>query len=302
MKLLRCLLVAVFCLIPFRSLAKPTQLIQLSPPFKGSLLYIPNDGKPHRGVVLLHGSEGGSLPYALLEAQFLAGHGFAVLAYCWYNCSKNPITQPIDPLENVELRNTVEAIKWLKSSSYVQGEKLALLGWSRGAEQALILGTLPEIGRLVDAIAVHTPSDTIVSGISWAGSDRRCWICTTFDLACFRTSDDPKTWDWTRIRWNAACGPMPKPPDEAPAWLLDGKALPIGKTIEIEAFGKPVFITVGDRDELWDYKKSVRIEERLKQAKRPVELYVFPGEYHSFSNPNENRRRQLLLDFLDRVL
>ncbi len=53
-----------------------SKIKELPTPFAGSILYTPNDGKPHPGVVVLHGSEGGSLPYNRLEAQFLAAHGW----------------------------------------------------------------------------------------------------------------------------------------------------------------------------------------------------------------------------------
>lgn len=282
--------------------ASDIRILELSTPFGRSKLYVPNDGQAHSGIVMLHGSEGGSLPYAALEAQFLASHGYAVLAFCWYNCGKNPITAPFDPLENVELRKTIEAIRWLKNSPHVQGGKMAVLGWSRGGEQAVLLGSIPDSIELIDAIAVHTPSDKVVSGFSWTGLDRRCWICTSLDLKCFNSSNDPGQWDWSNIRWNLFCGPRPKLPRDTQSWILDGVPFEVDKTIEIEDFGKPVFITVGDKDELWDYMKSVRIKERLEEFGQPVELHVFPGEYHNFSSENENKRHRLLLSFLQRVL
>lgn len=302
MKTLWSLFLVAAILGPAIAFAGEIKLIEVENPFGRSKLYLPNDGKPHSGIVMLHGSEGGSLPYAALEAQFLASHGYAVLAFCWYNCAKNPITAPFDALENIELRKTIEAIQWLKNSDHVSGGKVALLGWSRGGEQAVLLGSISDSITLVDAIAVHTPSDTVVSGFSWSALDKRCWICTSLDLACFKSSNDPGQWDWPQMTWNPSCGPHPKLPQDTQSWLLDGVAVAIDKTIEIEKFEKPVFITVGDQDELWDYEKSVRIKERLESFNRPVELHVFAGEYHNFSSANENKRHQLLLDFLARVL
>jgi len=295
---------AFSCILIFSdsSSAKNITLLELSTPFNGSTLYVPNDGKIYSGIVMLHGSEGGSLPYASREAQFLAANGYAVLAFCWYNCLKNPILSPMDPLENVELRKTIEAIRWLKNSSYVKGGKIALLGWSRGGEQAVLLGSISDSINLIDAIAVHTPSDTVVSGFAWAGLDKRCWICTSLDLACFNASEDLGLWDWPNLTWNLACGARPKLPSDTQSWILDGQPIQIGQSIEIEKFRKPVFITVGDKDELWDHQKSVRIRERLESFGQPVDLHVFPGEFHNFSNANENKRHQLLINFLNDVL
>lgn len=302
MKIVLVCAIAVATLISNNSFAKDVSVQQLNTPFVGSTLFIPNDGKPHSGIIMLHGSEGGSLPYARMEAQFLASNGYAVLAFCWYNCAKNPITSPIEPLENVEVRNIIRATEWLKNSTHVQGHKIAALGWSRGGELGVLLGSLQDSISLIDAIAVHTPSDTIVSGFGWAGMDKRCWVCTSFGLECFKSSEDPRQWDWANIKWNPSCGPFPKMPDQMQSWLLDGTPLKIGSVIEIEKLKKPVFITVGDKDEMWDYKKSIRIKERLDNSKLPVELHVFPGEFHNFSNAGENNRHQLLINFLERVL
>jgi dienelactone hydrolase len=281
------------------SWAAKSKIRQVETPFAGSLLYTPNDGKSHPGVIMLHGSEGGSLPYAQLEAQYLAAHGYSVLVFCWYNCNRSPITSPMLPLENVELRKTIQAIEWLRKSSHANG-KVALLGWSRGGEQALLLGSLA--ASSVELIAVHTPSDTVVAGFSWGAIDKRCWLCTSFDLACFNNTDDPSKWDWKNTRWNLVCGNPPQYPSTMNAWLLDGTPLKLDSVIEVEKFQKPIFISVGDKDELWDYKKSIRVSERLKKFNREVELYVFPNERHVFSPVGENRRHELLLKFLGRNL
>jgi dienelactone hydrolase len=286
------------------SSASAVLIRQEATPFPGSMLYAPNDGESHPGVVVLHGSEGGSLPYYRLEAEFLAAHGYAVLAFCWYNCRKNPITSPYAPLENVELRYAINAIKWLRRSQFVSGKKIALTGFSRGAEQSVILASLQDGARIIDAVAVHTPSDTIVGGFTWAASDKRCWICSSKDLACFNGSDDLDRWDWQNIEWNPSCGAPPKNPrtETIYAWLLDGVPLTLNSTIEIENFGKPVFITVGNQDEVWDHQKSVRLADRLKKHGKEVEIHIFEGEHHNFSPANENKRHELLLNFLGRVL
>lgn len=271
-------------------------------PFPGSTLYAPTDNKTHPAVIILHGSEGGSLPYFKQDAQFLASHGYVVLAFCWYNCLKDPITGAFSPLENVELRNTIKAIEWLKKLPAVGGKKVGLWGVSRGGEQAMIMGSLPDSIKILDAIATHTPSDVIVNGFNWSAMDRRCWVCTKFDLSCFNSNDDFNQWDWQNTHWNPSCGQYPKFPGEMNAWLLDGTPLKVGSVIEVEKFKKPIMITVGDQDQLWDYKQSVRIADRLKSFSQPVELHIFSGEHHSFSDKNENIRQEMLLEFFKRTI
>ncbi len=271
-------------------------------PFPGSVIYYPNDGKTHPGIIVLHGSEGGSLPYAKMEAQFLAAHGYAVLAFCWYNCRRDTITDPFLPLENIELRNTIKAIEWLKTSAPVGGKAIAVFGVSRGAEQGMVLGSLAEAIKIVDAIAVHAPADVIIGGFNWSTQDKRCWLCSSKDLACFKNSQDSDKWDFANMTWNPACGAKPKDQSQMESWLLDGQALSKGKKIEIEKFKKPVHITVGDNDQVWDYHMSLRLADRLKSYGQPVELSVFAGEGHSFTPAAENKRHGQLLGFLKQNL
>lgn len=294
-------LIQTFIYQPANATSSAMTIKEITGPYPSSVLYVPNDGKPHPGVIVLHGSEGGSLPYAALEAQFLAAHGYSALVFCWYNCGKLPFPfiSPFDTLENVELNKTIDAIKWFKNSSYTSGKKLAIAGVSRGAEQAVILASLAEVASIVESIAVHTPSEIVESGMSWGYADKRCWVCTSLDLTCFNGSDAPAQWNWANVRWNMSCGASPKNPTTMNAWLLDSKPLTIGSAIEIEKFKKPVFITVGDQDDLWDYKKSVRLKERLVQAGQPVELHIFPGERHVFSHESESKRHELLLNFFN---
>lgn len=285
---------------------KEPKVLELETPFRGSTLYVLNDGKPHPGIVILHGSEGGSLPFYRLEAQLMAMHGYSVLAYCWYNCAQNPITAPFQSIENIDLNKTLDAIAWLKSSSHVAGKKTALYGFSRGAEQTLIIGwrTAADGKPMPDALAVHAPSDTVVGGHTWAPMDSRCWLCTTFDLKCFNDSKDFNKWDFANVRWNPACGEIPVDPAISPknAWIMDGQPVKAGARIEIEKFSKPIFITHGTQDELWESARTDRIKETLERAGRPAEVHLFHGEGHNFNKPAENQRRTLILKYFSKVL
>jgi len=276
------LAVAILSQTSFADLAT---IVERPTPFPGSTLYVPNDGKPHPGILVLHGSEGGSLPYYQLDAQFLAAQGYAALAYCWYNCQRDPIRAAHLPLENVELEKTLNAYRWLKASSHVQNRKTALLGVSRGAEQALILGwlTTRDGGDVPDAIAVHAPSDTVVMGFSWAAIDNRCWFSGL---------------------WNPACGPMPKDPSKTTvtAWRWQGKPLAHGTRIEIEKYRGPVFIAHGTRDEWWSHERSLAIQKSLVASGNEPEVHILEGEKHVFTPAAETRKKEWLLNFLKKNL
>jgi dienelactone hydrolase len=296
-------LAALFLFVSFSVNAAKSELkiIEAATPFAGSSFYYPNDGKEHPGILVLHGSEGGSLPNYKLQAQLLAAHGYAVLAFCWYNCEKNTITGPFEPLENVELRRTYNAFGWLKQTTQVNGKKTGIWGVSRGAEQALIMAWIMSVDNLLlpDAVAVHAPSDVVVMGFNWSSLDKRCYVCSTFDLACFNKSDDPGNWDWNNLHWNPSCGDMPKNPKQQAvyAWRFDGLPLADETRIEIEKYYGPLMITHGDKDDIWSYERSVRIKETMERAGRPAEVHIFEGEGHDFKLPAENERRELVLKF-----
>ena len=67
-------------------------------------------------------------------------------------------------MHDVPLERTVSAGQWLKGTREVEGSKLGLFGWSRGAEQAVLLGSLLSRPDPFSAIAAHAPSDTVVAG------------------------------------------------------------------------------------------------------------------------------------------
>jgi dienelactone hydrolase len=286
--------------------AAELKVIEVATPHIGSKLFVPNDGKPHPGVLLLHGSEGGSFPYYWAEAQIIAAHGYSVLAFCWYHCAKDPITAPMDTIEDIDLNKTADAYTWLKNSSHVDKKKTAIVGTSRGAEQALILGWKMAVDTkdLPAAIAVHAPSDVVVTGFSWAAMDKRCWICKTLDDTCFKGAKDPRGWDWSQMVWNPSCGEELKDPTKDPmtAWSWNKKPVPTDARIEIEHFKNPVFLTHGTIDEWWDHTRTLNIEKTLKDAGATPEVHIFKGESHVFKTVAENERKELLLKFLKTAL
>jgi hypothetical protein len=140
--------------------------------YPASYLFVPADGQPHPGVVWLHGSEGGRWSdTSMCRARYLAAKGFATLFLCYSDCGTE---YPTEAMSLVDLHRTYQALTWLKSSTYVQGRRMALTGASRGAEQTLVLAThLAQLARtdpsivLPEAIIAHAPYGTIVPTFNW---------------------------------------------------------------------------------------------------------------------------------------
>lgn len=119
-------------------------------------LFIPQGHDPKRTVIVLGGSGGG---YDLDKAAALARHGFATLALAYFGVPPLPQWLHRVPLEYFE-----RALAWLAGQPEIDARRVGVLGVSRGAELALLLGaTFPEIG----AIVAYAPS-----AIAWGSGGR----------------------------------------------------------------------------------------------------------------------------------
>ncbi|MNL53633.1 Dienelactone hydrolase family protein [compost metagenome] len=79
-------------------------------------------------------------------------------------------------------------------------------------------------------------------------------------------------------------------------------SIPARTPIAIEKYNGPIMITTGTKDTVWPFEQTQRLEAKLKKFGRSPEVHYFPGADHGFSNADEMKRRDLVLDFLKRVL
>lgn len=111
-------------------------------------LFRPAGPGPHPAVLVLGGSEGGLGVVVLRTAALLASHGYAALVLAYFGGGTLPLR-----LENVPLEYFEGAIGWLQAQPAVRGDRLAVLGVSRGGELALLLGaTFPEFKAVVSYV------------------------------------------------------------------------------------------------------------------------------------------------------
>jgi dienelactone hydrolase len=119
-------------------------------------LFIPPGRGPHPVVIVLSGSGGG---FDLDKAAVLSRHGFATLALAYFGIAPLPTWLHRIPLEYFEA-----ALTWLFAQAEIDSVRAGILGVSRGAELALLLGsTFPQIR----AIVAYAPSS-----VAWAASGR----------------------------------------------------------------------------------------------------------------------------------
>jgi dienelactone hydrolase len=119
-------------------------------------LFLPPGRGPHPVVIVLSGSGGG---FDLDKAAVLSRHGFATLALAYFGLPPLPEWLHRVPLEYFEA-----ALSWLAAQPEVGSSRIGVLGVSRGAELALLLGArFPQIRSVV----AYAPSS-----IAWAAGGR----------------------------------------------------------------------------------------------------------------------------------
>lgn len=191
--------------------------------------YYPGEGKgAHIPVLLIGGSEGGLNPWLGDVARGLQQQGISTLHISYWRAPGQSDTLELIPLEMFD-----RGIAWLKRQPYVDPERMAIIGLSRGSEAATLTAIRhPEVRTLVAAM----PSSAAWGGFRW----ERQWF---FDSA-----------------WSIGGKPVPfidpgfgfdgsgtafynrafaKTPPSSPAWLA------------IEKVHGRVLLICGEKDSTW---------------------------------------------------
>lgn len=100
---------------------------------KGTL-YSPKTSKKYPGVLVLGGSNGGSINYL---AKAIAYHGYSVLDLPYFKYPGLP-----KKMINIPIEYFHKAIGWIRKQKSVKEGKIGLIGGSRGGELVLLLGSM----------------------------------------------------------------------------------------------------------------------------------------------------------------
>jgi dienelactone hydrolase len=231
-------------------------------PFPGSTLFEPTSPSKGAAVLILHGSEGGNQPFSMFQAAELAKHGYAALAFSYFDVPGSSLPKQ---LLDVPLERTQSAADWLRA----RYGRVGLDGVSRGGEQAMKLASLDATKTRFDAVAGEVPSSQV-----WGA-----W--------------DPKKMDTIRDRRGnvrAAWTLDGKP-------LQEGQPIPIEKypgPIFLTGSGKDSVWPSSDFVR--------QLEQRLEAHGRKAEVHIFPNEDHILSPNAWAEKSKMLLDFFDRTL
>jgi dienelactone hydrolase len=124
-------------------------------PMANGVLYAPNDGRAHPGVLVVGGSDGGL--GAPGTAMLLASHGYAALSLAYFGAKGLPQT-----LERVPMETFAKALAWMRCNSHVDTRFIAIYGESRGTEPALWTAARD---AHVNAVVARSPSFALWGGV-----------------------------------------------------------------------------------------------------------------------------------------
>ena len=217
-------------------------------------LFTPPGAGPHPAVLVVHGGgwRGGEPWHMWHVSRMLANRGFVVFTPT-YRFSP-------DHQHPAQLDDVREAYRWLAKQDYVDGDNVAVWGYSAGAHLALLLGLAPEeAGGLGDA---ERPIAVVGGGSP-----------TRFDLF------DPES----RLVVQLVGGSLDEKPE---AWEA---ASPL---TWVSSDDPPVYLYHGTLDQVVDIEHARQLNSSLQEAGVPVILDAVMGGHISVAVLDRNVERR----------
>ena len=159
------LALATTLLLAFSATASVEKLTIAEVGFVGN--YYQGTDSSKQPVIVLGGSEGG-VPSKL--AQGVANLGYPTLALAYFDANTLPAE-----LEQIPLEYFDKATTWLEQRMNPENTQIAIVGWSKGAELALLLAS--QDTRLNHVVAI-APSSVVWAGIlkDWTKVPQSSWV------------------------------------------------------------------------------------------------------------------------------
>jgi dienelactone hydrolase len=201
------------------------------------LFFRPNAEGSRPGVVVLGGSSGG-LMFSSQVAGLLASHGFACLALAYFGSKGLP-----EHLIEIPIEYFAEAMAWLSQQRGVAGDGIGIVGRSRGAELALLLGSrFPAIR----AVVAYCPSNAAWNGLrGGAVADASAWTESGRSLPFVPLTSPSLS---AQLQHVFSRSPIALTPLFEAA--LDGPR-PSNALIAVEKTNGPMLLISGESDEMW---------------------------------------------------
>ncbi|MDX2220774.1 MAG: acyl-CoA thioesterase/bile acid-CoA:amino acid N-acyltransferase family protein [Burkholderiales bacterium] len=253
--------------------------------FPGAVFANIRDGKKRPAIILLGGSEGGSM--VTRGAAPLASHGFAVLALPYYSPAQWPSMKAELPelpsaFADIPVERLDEARAWLQKRATEVGDvdasRIAIHGTSKGAEYALLAGV--HLGWPTAIVAI-VPTDVVWEG--WGQDSKGPVQPGTRSSFAYKGKPLPfvpykdfqqefmgfQTGEPVKIR---------RPQDNGRA---ANPAAAAAARIPVEKIKAPVLVLGGQDDQVWSSGMMAHnIAERRAEAKLETVTLIYPDAGH----------------------
>ena len=238
------------------------------------LFFEPGADGPRPGIIVLGGSSG-KLLFAAQVAALLAGHGYPSLALAYFGLNDLP-----PHLTEIPITYFSRAIDWLSSQSTVRPDALAVIGRSRGAELALLLGSrLP----CIRAVVAYCPSSIVWNGLrNDVPAELPAWCDANGPIPFLSLTSPELSEVRTRI---FQTGPVALSP------LFDAALdlpIPPDTVIPVEKTNGPILLISGEEDQMWpSTRMGDQIIARLEAQAHPFASRHcrYPGAGHLMRPP-----------------
>ena len=233
---------------------------------------------PHYGVLVLHGS-GGAGGYERAYAERLAEHGYTALCVEYFDAPGVS-----DVLADIPLSYFADAAEWLLNQQSVAGQRVGVVGFSRGAEAALLVGA--QFGRIGVVIA-YVPSCYAFPAPTWMGgidNERAAW---TLDRNPIPYLPVDEYVEGTHDGAEEALGAdTPNASKDAVEQATDDELS--RATIEVEEIEGPILLISGGADRVWPSMEFAdHIVDRLNRHNHSwsAEHLAYPEAGHAIRVP-----------------
>ncbi len=233
-------------------------------------LFIPQAEKPLPVIIALGGSSG---IFDECKAKLLASSGFVVFALGYFGAEHLPPNLQDIPLEYFE-----KAFDYVKNHPAIDSSQIGLYGFSRGAELALLLGSVFQ--GSIQAIAAVSPSSVLYGSFSYPISN--AWTYRGEAIVPYAPivfTSEPN-------------GKEKSNPANTRRYYVDGmlqKEVYESAFIPAEKIVSPLLLISGGDDQMWPSALYCeQILGRLQKAQSPIQRHHlhYPEAGHDINLPN----------------
>lgn len=254
----------------------------------GSFFATPEGSGPFPTIILLGGSEGND-GSARRKAPSLLAEGYAVLGLPYYSPGWGDQPRKFPELsagfDSIPVDYLETARDWLRARDDVDGSAIGILGGSKGAEMALLAGSLIEGFA---AIAAIVPSDVVWEG--W-GPGTKAGTVSSFSWRGQPLPFVPYEGMGEEFANPSGDGGRPRLrlPHDKGRHAYPERA--VAARIAVENIDEPVLVAGGDADNVWNSGEMAQnIAERRAALGLPTVAMIYTDAGHSLTgdgSPND---------------